>query len=146
MSQPTDTFYCDPNKKNEPENALVISALEYEPTVPIKYMVGTYCGSIFQFNRKSRTPAEAHHFRIQGCIGPVLAIERSKANTKVRYQRFSIFLKLLCKSFCHIGSLIHFKLEKGGSLVLIRCIQAIAFNSSRMFPNDFLFTSPATDS
>ena len=83
ISQPTDCFYCDPTKKNEPQSALIISTLEYESTVPIKYMVGTYCGSVFQFNRKFRTPAEAHQFRIQGCIGPVQAIERNRSNSKV---------------------------------------------------------------
>ncbi len=83
MAQPAETFYCDPMKRNSPESALVISCLEFESTVPIKYMVGTYCGNIFQYSRKARTPAEAHQFCMQGGAAPVYCIERNKANNKV---------------------------------------------------------------
>ena len=78
MASPTDFFYCDPNKKNEPEKALVVSCLEYDSTIPIKYMVGTYCGKIMQFSRKARTPQEAHQFCLQGGLGPVYSVERNK--------------------------------------------------------------------
>ncbi|CAG5025617.1 unnamed protein product [Parnassius apollo] len=62
MSEPTDSMIIDlvklPNDAQNMENALGISALEYEPTIPTRFMVGTETGLVIGANRKGKTPLE----------------------------------------------------------------------------------------
>ncbi|KAL3314149.1 Dynein intermediate chain 2, axonemal [Cichlidogyrus casuarinus] len=58
LSEPIESMYLDPTKKQDPSAAQGCYVLEYEPTIPTKFMVGTEQGTIIQCNRKGKTPAE----------------------------------------------------------------------------------------
>lgn len=74
LSEPTDSLPLDVTKKGSLWGGV---CLEYEPTLPTKFMVGTEQGVVVSCNRKGKTVAEkigacynAHH-------GPVYALERN---------------------------------------------------------------------
>lgn len=96
----TDAFSCssdgqvhfwDVRKLSEPTESLALEipdgtvgavSLEYESTLPTKFMVGTERGLVLSANRKAKNPSEkianifhAHH-------GPVVALERNPGNPK----------------------------------------------------------------
>lgn len=62
MSEPTDQMILDVVKYSfdvpNPANASGASALEFEPTIPTRFMVGTENGCIIGGNRKGKTPTE----------------------------------------------------------------------------------------
>ncbi|XP_068618703.1 dynein intermediate chain 3, ciliary [Battus philenor] len=81
MSEPTDTMIIDlvklPNEAQSMEKALGISALEYEPTIPTRFMVGTETGLVIGANRKGKTPLEKLPSRYEAHLGPVYALQRN---------------------------------------------------------------------
>lgn len=62
MNEPTDTMIIDLVKTatdtQNIDNALGVSALEYEPTIPTRFMVGTENGLIIGGNRKGKNALE----------------------------------------------------------------------------------------
>lgn len=60
MSEPYETLILDAVKEEEQslENALGASCLEYETTIPTRFMVGTEQGVVISCNRKGKTPLE----------------------------------------------------------------------------------------
>ncbi|KAH8865284.1 Dynein intermediate chain 3, ciliary [Schistosoma japonicum] len=77
MCEPTEFLYIDPTKKQDLSCAQGVYALEYEPTIPTKFMVGTEQGTIISCNRKGKTPAEKIVAVYPGHIGPVYALQRN---------------------------------------------------------------------
>lgn len=59
-----------------------INALEYESTIPNKYMVGTEAGVVFICNKRFKTPADRIYAKIQCCHGTVSAVQRNPSFLK----------------------------------------------------------------
>ena len=62
--------------------ALGAVCLEYEPTMPTKFMVGTEQGTIITCNRKAKTAADKIANLYQSYSGPVNKITRNPFNPK----------------------------------------------------------------
>ncbi|XP_067928914.1 dynein intermediate chain 3, ciliary-like [Watersipora subatra] len=77
FSEPFESMILDPTKKQDPVKSQGAMALEYEPTMPTKFMVGTEQGSVFTCNRKAKTPAEKIVSVYPGHHGPVYALQRN---------------------------------------------------------------------
>ncbi len=52
-------------------------SLEYEPTMPTKFMVGTEQGSVLLCNRKAKTPSDKIVCSFTQHYGPVYAVQVS---------------------------------------------------------------------
>ncbi|KAG7491374.1 hypothetical protein MATL_G00003000 [Megalops atlanticus] len=77
MSEPTERLVLDPSKKGNLDNALGAISLEFETTMPTKFMVGTEQGLVVSCNRKAKTPAEKIVCTYSGHHGPVYALQRN---------------------------------------------------------------------
>ncbi|XP_064216038.1 dynein intermediate chain 3, ciliary isoform X2 [Tribolium castaneum] len=83
LSEPTETLILDISKDDQSmTNALGASCLEYEPTIPTRFMVGTEQGKVISCNRKGKTPQEKMIGRFAAHYGPVLALQRNPAFLK----------------------------------------------------------------
>ncbi|XP_040438039.1 LOW QUALITY PROTEIN: dynein intermediate chain 2, axonemal [Falco naumanni] len=83
LSEPTDTVILDITRKGLLENALGAVTLEFEPTMPTKFMVGTEQGIVIACNRKAKTPSEKITSTYSGHHGPVYALARNPFYPKV---------------------------------------------------------------
>ncbi|KAJ3416059.1 Dynein intermediate chain 2, axonemal [Chytridiales sp. JEL 0842] len=79
LSEPTESLLLDPEKNG---NVVGGTVLDFETTMPTKFMVGAENGSVFMCNKKAKNPSEkithiypAHH-------GPVYALQRNPFFTK----------------------------------------------------------------
>lgn len=80
-----ETLVLEPNKNQEDQvisNAMGASCLEYEATIPTRFMVGTEHGVVISCNRKGKTPQEKMVSKFACHLGPVLALERNPAYLK----------------------------------------------------------------
>ncbi|NXA35867.1 DNAI2 protein, partial [Eudromia elegans] len=77
LSEPTETLVLDVTRKGLLENALGAISLEFEPTMPTKFMVGTEQGIVITCNRKAKTPPEKISGTYSGHHGPVYALSRN---------------------------------------------------------------------
>uniref|UniRef100_A0A8C6VDJ0 Dynein intermediate chain 2, axonemal n=1 Tax=Naja naja TaxID=35670 RepID=A0A8C6VDJ0_NAJNA len=77
LSEPTETLVMDISRKGILENALGAIALEFEPTMPTKFMVGTEQGIVISCNRKAKTPAEKIVCTFSGHHGPIYSLSRN---------------------------------------------------------------------
>uniref|UniRef100_A0AAR2JBL9 Dynein, axonemal, intermediate chain 2b n=2 Tax=Pygocentrus nattereri TaxID=42514 RepID=A0AAR2JBL9_PYGNA len=77
MSEPTERLVLDPTKEGKLENALGAISLEFETTMPTKFMVGTEQGLVVSCNRKAKTPAEKIVCTYSGHHGPIYALQRN---------------------------------------------------------------------
>lgn len=77
LGEPTEVLYLDPTKKQDITKAQGAMCLEYEPTIPTKFMVGTEQGTVMSCNRKAKTPAEKIVAVYPGHHGPVYALQRN---------------------------------------------------------------------
>lgn len=77
MSEPTERLVMDPTKKGNIDNSLGAISLEFETTMPTKFMVGTEQGLVVSCNRKAKTPAEKIVCTYSGHHGPVYALQRN---------------------------------------------------------------------
>ena len=83
LSEPTETLIIDLSKEEQTmANALGASCLEYEPTIPTRFMVGTEQGKVISCNRKGKTPQEKMVGKFSAHYGPVLALQRNPAFLK----------------------------------------------------------------
>ena len=64
-----------------------LSCLEYEPTIPAKFMVGTEQGLALGCTRKAKCQSEYILSTYQAHYGPVRALQRNPSYTKVRPAR-----------------------------------------------------------
>nr|XP_008511391.1 PREDICTED: dynein intermediate chain 2, axonemal isoform X2 [Equus przewalskii] len=77
MSEPTEVVIMDITKKEQLENALGAISLEFESTLPTKFMVGTEQGIVISCNRKAKTSAEKIVCTFAGHHGPIYALQRN---------------------------------------------------------------------
>lgn len=79
FKNPIDSLCCDPVRTEDQElqRSFGVSALEFEPTIPTKYLIGTQEGWVFFGNRKASTVAEKLPLRIQANNGPICSLERN---------------------------------------------------------------------
>lgn len=77
LQDPIETIVLDPERKGDVKNALGAMSLEYEPTMPTKFMVGTEQGQIINCNRRGKTDAEKIAHIYPGHYGPVYALQRN---------------------------------------------------------------------
>lgn len=61
---------------------LKVNALEYESTIPNKYMVGTESGVVFICNKRFKTPADRIYAQLQCYHGTVSAVQRNPSFLK----------------------------------------------------------------
>ncbi|NWU67562.1 DNAI2 protein, partial [Pterocles burchelli] len=83
LSEPTESLVLDITRKGLLENALGAVTLEFEPTMPTKFMVGTEQGIVIACNRKAKTPAEKITGTYSGHHGPVYALARNPFCPKI---------------------------------------------------------------
>ena len=72
------------------EKALTVSCLEYEPTIPAKFMIGTDQGVALGCSRKAKCQAEYILNTYQAHYGPIRALQRNPCYTKVNIFVFHI--------------------------------------------------------
>ncbi|XP_072501682.1 dynein axonemal intermediate chain 2 [Notamacropus eugenii] len=77
INEPTEVLVMDVSRKGILENALGAIALEFEPTMPTKFMVGTEQGVVISCNRKAKTAAEKIVCTFSGHHGPIYALQRN---------------------------------------------------------------------
>ncbi|XP_055448089.1 dynein axonemal intermediate chain 2 isoform X2 [Psammomys obesus] len=77
ISEPTEVVIMDISRKEQLENALGAISLEFESTLPTKFMVGTEQGIVISCNRKAKTPAEKILCTFSGHHGPIYALQRN---------------------------------------------------------------------
>ncbi|XP_027891450.1 dynein intermediate chain 3, ciliary [Xiphophorus couchianus] len=77
LSEPTERLVLDPSREGNLDRALGAISLEFEPTMPTKFMVGTEQGMVVSCNRKAKTPAEKIVCTYEGHHGPIYAIQRN---------------------------------------------------------------------
>lgn len=67
LNEPLERLYMDPLKTDEQvlSRSYGISVLEYETTMPTKFMCGTDMGMVFSCNRKGKTPMEKITIRVR---------------------------------------------------------------------------------
>ncbi|XP_018577180.1 dynein intermediate chain 3, ciliary-like [Anoplophora glabripennis] len=84
LSEPTETLILDNNKEEDQKisNAFGASCLEYENTIPTRFMVGTEQGVVISCNRKGKTALEKMTTRFSAHMGPVLALQRNPGFVK----------------------------------------------------------------
>ncbi|NXL39807.1 DNAI2 protein, partial [Glaucidium brasilianum] len=83
LSEPTETLVLDITRRGLQEKALGAVTLEFEPTMPTKFMVGTEQGIIIACNRKAKTASEKITSIYSGHHGPVYALSRNPFYPKV---------------------------------------------------------------
>eukprot|EP00036_Acanthoecidae_sp_10tr_P010001 CAMPEP_0182915526 /NCGR_PEP_ID=MMETSP0105_2-20130417/374_1 /TAXON_ID=81532 ORGANISM="Acanthoeca-like sp., Strain 10tr" /NCGR_SAMPLE_ID=MMETSP0105_2 /ASSEMBLY_ACC=CAM_ASM_000205 /LENGTH=630 /DNA_ID=CAMNT_0025052397 /DNA_START=32 /DNA_END=1924 /DNA_ORIENTATION=+ len=74
LAEPMETLMIDPLQNGKLLGGV---ALEYEPTMPTKFQVGTEQGEVVLFNRKGKTPAEKISATYPCHLGPVYTCERN---------------------------------------------------------------------
>ncbi|XP_028284097.1 dynein intermediate chain 2, axonemal, partial [Parambassis ranga] len=77
LSEPTERLVLDPAREENLDRALGAISLEFEATMPTKFMVGTEQGTVISCNRKAKTPAEKIVCTYEGHHGPVYALQRN---------------------------------------------------------------------
>ncbi|KAL0822625.1 hypothetical protein ABMA28_004658 [Loxostege sticticalis] len=81
MSEPTDSMIIDivknPTDIPSVDRAIGISALEYEPTIPTRFMVGTETGLVIGGNRKGKNAVEKLPSKYEAHLGPVYSLQRN---------------------------------------------------------------------
>ncbi|XP_063716871.1 dynein intermediate chain 3, ciliary-like [Symsagittifera roscoffensis] len=77
LGEPTEQLVLDLSKQGIIAKAQGASVLEYESTIPTKFMVGTEQGTIISCNRKAKTPAEKIVAVYSGHHGPIYALQRN---------------------------------------------------------------------
>ncbi|CAB3386532.1 Hypothetical predicted protein [Cloeon dipterum] len=84
LSEPSEVLILDPIKGQEQSlnRALGAISLEYEHTIPTRFMVGTEMGVVFNCNRKGKTPPEKIVCQYNAHLGSVNALQRNPAFVK----------------------------------------------------------------
>lgn len=77
LGEPTEVLYLDPTKKQDFSKAQGAYALEYESTIPTKFMAGSEQGSIICCNRKGKTASDKIVAIYPGHLGPVYSLQRN---------------------------------------------------------------------
>lgn len=66
MAEPIETLLMDPHRCEEPclEQAFGVTVLEFEHTIPARFMVGTQQGVCFSCNRKGKSAQDKIPVRV----------------------------------------------------------------------------------
>ncbi|CAF0927928.1 unnamed protein product [Rotaria sordida] len=76
MNQPVDKLVLDLEKKERSQYASAITKLEYDSSIPTKFMVGTEAGRIVLCTRKAKIDTERINVIYPGHSGPIYSIQR----------------------------------------------------------------------
>ncbi|KAI9326661.1 WD40-repeat-containing domain protein [Zopfochytrium polystomum] len=79
LAEPTESLLLDPEKNG---NIVGGTVLDFETTMPTKFMVGAENGSVFMCNKKAKNPSEKITHIYPGHHGPVYALQRNPFFTK----------------------------------------------------------------
>lgn len=84
LAQPVEDLLLDPIQTDNQElnRSLGASVLEYETTIPTRFMVGTEQGYVFSCNRKGKVPTEKIASRLHCHKGPIYSLERNRVFIK----------------------------------------------------------------
>ncbi|KAJ2998119.1 Dynein intermediate chain 2, axonemal [Globomyces sp. JEL0801] len=74
LSEPTETMMIDPEKNG---NIVGGTVLDFETTMPTKFMIGGENGATFMCNKKAKTPGDKITHVYPGHHGPVYALQRN---------------------------------------------------------------------
>ncbi|KAM6899967.1 dynein axonemal intermediate chain 2 [Xenentodon cancila] len=77
LSDPTECLVLDLGRVGNLDRALGAISLEFETTMPTKFMVGTEQGLVVSCNRKAKTAAEKIVCTYDGHHGPIYALQRN---------------------------------------------------------------------
>ncbi|XP_061597734.1 dynein axonemal intermediate chain 2-like [Cololabis saira] len=77
LSEPTERLVLDLSREGNIDRAVGAVSLEFETTMPTKFMVGTEQGVVVSCNRKAKTPAEKIVCTYDGHHGPIYALQRN---------------------------------------------------------------------
>ncbi|XP_041782776.1 dynein intermediate chain 3, ciliary-like [Anopheles merus] len=81
LSEPYDYLNLAPKdvqaREEDPRHCFGVSSVEFEPTMPNKYTVGTENGMIYSCSRKYKTPADKIQSTINAHTGPIYSVERN---------------------------------------------------------------------
>ncbi|CAL4127875.1 unnamed protein product, partial [Meganyctiphanes norvegica] len=81
LSAPTDKLLLDPSVKEESDggcsSCLSAICLEYEPTMPTKFMVATEQGKVVACNRRARNPQDRISLIYNAHISPIYFLQRN---------------------------------------------------------------------
>ncbi|XP_051907210.1 dynein axonemal intermediate chain 2 isoform X1 [Hippocampus zosterae] len=77
LSEPTERLILDLGREGNLDRALGAISLEFEATMPTKFMVGTEQGVVVSCNRKAKSPAEKIVGTYECHHGPVYALQRN---------------------------------------------------------------------
>ncbi|KAJ3291402.1 Dynein intermediate chain 2, axonemal [Borealophlyctis nickersoniae] len=72
LTEPTESLLLDPEKNG---NVVGGTVLDFETTMPTKFMVGAENGSVFMCNKKAKNPSEKITHIYPGHHGPVYALQ-----------------------------------------------------------------------
>ncbi|KAJ1536017.1 Dynein intermediate chain 2, axonemal, partial [Nowakowskiella sp. JEL0078] len=74
LAEPTESLLLDPEK-----NGMIVggTVLDFETTMPTKFMVGAENGSVFMCNKKAKNPSEKITHIYPGHHGPLQALQRN---------------------------------------------------------------------
>ncbi|KAI9223721.1 WD40-repeat-containing domain protein [Blastocladiella britannica] len=79
LSEPTESMVLDAEKNGRIVGGTV---LDFEPTMPTKFMVGTEAGLVTMCNKKAKTPADRISHSFASHLGPIKALQRNPFFTK----------------------------------------------------------------
>lgn len=70
LNEPLESLLIDPIKSDDQvvSRSYGVTVLEYETTMPTKFMCGTDVGMVFVCNRKGKTPIEKINFRVSSSV------------------------------------------------------------------------------
>ncbi|KAL7748979.1 hypothetical protein RI367_005628 [Sorochytrium milnesiophthora] len=74
LAEPTETLLLDAEKNGRIVGGTV---LDFEPTMPTKFMVGTEAGLVAMCNKKAKTAGDRISHSYSGHYGPVYALQRN---------------------------------------------------------------------
>ncbi|NXU75543.1 DNAI2 protein, partial [Oreotrochilus melanogaster] len=83
LSEPTEKLILDISGNEVLKDALGAATLEFEPTLPTKFMVGTEQGIVIACNRKAKTPQEKITGTYTGHVGPIYTLTRNPFYPKI---------------------------------------------------------------
>ncbi|NWW74765.1 DNAI2 protein, partial [Climacteris rufus] len=83
LSEPSERLVLDISREDQLKNALGAISLDFAPSMPTKFLVGTEQGSIISCNRDAKTPPEKIANVFSGHIGAVYAVARNPFFPKI---------------------------------------------------------------
>lgn len=91
MNEPLERLLVDPVKTDDQvmSRSYGVTVLEYETTMPTKFMCGTDVGMVFVCNRKGKTPVEKINFRVRSAH---CSARKRLINTSTTFQVLTHFV------------------------------------------------------